>query len=402
MIRLGALRTAGRVLREWCRILPPLVVLLMASTSHGYSAMPLALLWTMIGTVGWHWLNRERQDSLGLSSLLISPLARTFPQDAKSDRLSSETGPPCDRLTTWEIPTSVLASICCYLHPRDVVQLTCLNKSAVCQYASDIIWKQLWYRDYGNVLLQWHVGREALNKSLKLHDPTSTSTQQSPTSFGHNNLEPRLSQCLDQLGQYRGGLRDFYFCFGETYLHYLLAGRNDVNRQDCFLGLHGHILDFAPFASYHPGLIEPVLRECGQDATVHFESLPHSRGARSVARKLVVVANRGCFSNNSCGLELQSPPSQLQTMLRTSNSRPLQENTKLFFPAQPNSPLKRPSTLARIRTEWDWIKKEQELATVQKHRFWRPPFAQDESWRTYYDPISQEWIEWNVVAASSS
>jgi Cytochrome b5-like Heme/Steroid binding domain len=401
MIRLGALRTAGRGLREWCRVLPPIVMMVMASKWYCYSALPHAfLLLTMTMTVAWHWrpiaeMRKERQDALGQPPLLLlSPtLPCPLPHDAK-----------CDRLATSDIPTAVLAGICSYLHPRDVLQLTCLNKAAARQYASNMIWKQLWYRDFGNVLLQWHVGRQALNKSL-LQTASATAKPQQPSSSRPqaHNLEFRLSQHLDQLGHGSGGLRDFYFLFGETYLNYLLAGRNSVDKQDCFLGLHGHILDFAPFASYHPGLIEPVLRECGQDATEFFESLPHSRGARSVARKLVVMVNRGCLSGNSCGLELQSPSSQLRKLLRASNSRPLcMEDSKELFPMHPDSPGKRPCTLSRIRTQWDCFKKEKEQVTMQNHRFWRPPFGTDPSWRTYYDPICQEWIEWNAAAAITS
>jgi len=326
-----------------------------------------------------------------------------------------------DRLTNSQgrrgLPGDVLISICSYLHPRDVTSFASVNRSSldvldgryfitddddvhdeddetntVTVYAgglnwkckregrvelklkhtrirrtSNNLWKSLWYRDYGRVLLGWHIGREALRRSLQpnttvqgtcraaveVPSKKDTKTDSIPSSSNNNSnkndddrmeLSTLLAQKLDTLSD----MKYFYFSFLETYMDYVLAGQNTPDC--CLLGMHGHIFDFTDFAEYHPGLAEPIRLECGKDATQYFEDLPHSSVARKIARKLCVLVDRACLlnhhhsssssssspnnhknnngctngggnntSNGSCGLYL--PPTQQWSALN-SNSRP--------------------------------------------------------------------------------
>jgi len=164
--------------------------------------------------------------------------------------------------------------------------------------------------------------------------------------------------------------------------------------SSCYLGLHGHVLNFEPFAEFHPGLIEIVLKDCGQDASVAFENLPHSKGARAIAQRLLVMVHLGTCrhsdnsTNQSNELRFDQPDltdrpwgllllhgksgrkkkkknsdennikqrrQQLRGELRSSNSRPLppMPSSKSFLPSQPFSRRRQLPTLARIRQEWD-------------------------------------------------
>ncbi|CAB9514134.1 Cytochrome b5-like Heme/Steroid binding domain [Seminavis robusta] len=406
MIRLGTLRSAGRELRRFCRSLVPLAVALTAYSRwcswSGTHCLALIL--------GWQVLRRYNQQQESSPSNTKACRIDDAPAAVATTRSVTHRRPLDSRcecyLTTDKIPVAVLSSICSYLHPRDVTPLACLNRAAKEQFTCHTLWNELWYRDYGRVLLQWNVARDVLQKSL--HCDTE--------------LEFRLAQHLHST---RHSTRDFYFVFGETYVNYLLAGHN--TRDNCYLGLHSHIVDFAQFAHYHPGMIDPVLLECGKDATEYFEGLTHSRGARAVARQLVVVVNKACCdygrdnvnnnnNNQQYGLELRAPPSQLHQLLRQSNSRPLQEsesnnnnknsnNNKKkkqslqhILPTKPHSKLRRPPTLQRIRTAWDQAKQKQEQ---QRYHYNMDNLAQwlgNDCWRVYYDPIRQEWIEWNAAA----
>mmetsp|Transcript_37298 Transcript_37298/g.41218 ORF Transcript_37298/g.41218 Transcript_37298/m.41218 type:complete len:149 (-) Transcript_37298:141-587(-) len=87
-------------------------------------------------------------------------------------------------------------------------------------------------------------------------------------------------------------MHTFYFEFQQYYIAYVLKGYNTPSQ--CFMGLHGHILNFTGFAPYHPRLSEPIVVECGRDVTTLFEEIRHSRTARRIGRKLCVIIDKSC------------------------------------------------------------------------------------------------------------
>lgn len=296
-----------------------------------------------------------------------------------------------DRLTHANdrgLPDDALIHICSFLHPRDITSLSCVNRSLhklvdgrnfICNNdncnvsddtdakfkwktdksqaesprihtASNQLWKSLWYRDYGHVLLGWHVGRKALWRSLE--QPMHVTSPNSDVKYvqrreDHSDVQTnddenailRLSILLAQKLDTITDMKYFYFSFLETYLDYVLAGQNTP--ELCLLGMHGHIFDFTQFAEHHPGLAEPIRMECGKDATQYFEDLPHSSVARKIARKLCVIVDRACLMNHpqkshgvkgfgpadiiGCGL-CRAPA--LQWSVENSNSRPPQVDAR--------------------------------------------------------------------------
>jgi len=361
-----------------------------------------------------------------------------------------------DRLTNAEergLPDDVLISVCSYLHPRDVTSFASVNRSSLevldgryfrcddtekeeeeerrcdgyghggvkwkCEkggsdlkhsrirMASNNLWKSLWYRDYGHVLLDWHIGREALRRSLQPNtrqNAAETLTKPSPntnsdkvpcssipSSNGTNDIQDLsilLAQKLDTLTD----MKYFYFSFLESYMDYVLAGQNTP--ECCFLGMHGHIFDFTNFAEYHPGLAEPIRLECGKDATQYFEDLPHSSVARKIARKLCVMVDRACLihpspkingvvannnknNNNNIGCcGLYRPPAQ-QWSASNSNSRPPPRGDDVnearfgidrVLPTTSYTEKKRANSLRRVRDLFDREQAEKRIAVAAKGR----------------------------------
>ena len=455
-IRLDAVRSFGRNLKEWCRLTVPL-----ACVARYLSNRPIDwfLFW-----IGWQFLRRftdhtfyKRDESNGVdfdddhSKRRNSKDNRNydFSKPIAAMRVSSTIGVSQSMMTS--LPSALLSNIASYLHPRDVVDLDAILRSGVgiqtrAHYDISIgheIWKQLWYRDYGDVLLRWKISREAFCRSLIKSSPPSTKVSNydnngdSSSCIADECLEEQLSKRLDELAMVsmRTTMKDFYFIFGECYIDYILARKNTPD--ECYLGLHGHVFDFTDFAEYHPGLIEPILKECGGDATHFFEDIPHSSAARNIARRLCVLVDHSVIDyddefnsscNRYCGLEfVLTDDSLLETksMLRSSNTRPppptssskndgaRQKSNWMSHIVPRRRQLRRHPTLERIRTRFlqDQHRHERQqlfsrdVDTQVGHRSSIvtmttefisscTPFWSQQKSRLYYDPLRQEWVRW--------
>jgi cytochrome b involved in lipid metabolism len=122
------------------------------------------------------------------------------------------------------IPPDVHVQIASFLHPRDVVTLSCVSKAyhtitdETNNTTSVAIWKTLWHRDYSWIVYQWTIGKQALLRS-------------NCTQWSYS--------------------KDFYFLFGQSYLDYVIAGHNTLT--NCLVGIHSNIYDITPFLFSHPG-----------------------------------------------------------------------------------------------------------------------------------------------------
>mmetsp|Transcript_15027 Transcript_15027/g.17264 ORF Transcript_15027/g.17264 Transcript_15027/m.17264 type:complete len:235 (-) Transcript_15027:39-743(-) len=193
-------------------------------------------------------------------------------------------------------------------------------------------------------------------------------------------------------------MHTFYFEFQQYYIAYVLKGYNTPSQ--CFMGLHGHILDFTGFAPYHPGLSEPIVVECGRDVTRLFEEIRHSRTARRIGRKLCVIIDKSCCivaatnkkgESNHLGFGLQrvqlsNEKKKKKNLVRNnnntssswsfsdSNSRPPPSDTKenfateTIFPKEMLTQPRRSYTLQKFRTQFDNTAKQKqtEIALPQK------------------------------------
>jgi len=186
------------------------------------------------------------------------------------------------------LPSDLQIHILSHLHPKDVISFGCVNKSCnrIVEMASTAraIWKNLWLRDFGWILLSWEVGSRALQRShLELGLPSSS-----------------LYHFDQQLNMPFG--KEFYFRFGLCYTNYILAGLNTP--EQCLLGIHGNIYDVTNFFAQHPGSSDTLLVYSGKDVSIFFDDMGHSAIARRLTRKMCVVVHRlSNSSRDSCGLQ---------------------------------------------------------------------------------------------------
>jgi hypothetical protein len=212
-----------------------------------------------------------------------------------------------------------------------------------------LIWKVLFQRDYSWVLSDWDIGKEAFQRTMtnyqtlvqeqkqQQQQQQQHSEQESGESchragrvFQHllsiiADPEESTTLSLDSIVAASStiypirSMKEFYFIFSETWLNYTIAGCNTTDK--CYVGLHGHVFNISNFVEAHPGSTETLLLQAGRDATVFFESMGHSLGARKLALGMCTVVNGQCTRWNVVGGEEMCGSFQLVTSGAASSNQ---------------------------------------------------------------------------------
>lgn len=267
---------------------------------------------------------------------------------------------------TNHLPPDVHVHIASFLHPRDVVALSCVSRTYRTvvdeSCTSRAIWRTLWERDYAWVVNSWSVGKEALSRSA-----------------------PDEPFMVD---------KELYFNFGECYLNYILAGRNTMG--NCMVGLHCHIYDITAFLDVHPGSPDTLMVHSGKDSTQFFEDMGHSAVARRLARKLCVLVDLSQVSNDWWGLR---PTESTQLEVDGGKANHGIPSHGLRYPASSINLLlgrkqkKRGGTLKTVRTK---LESEYQMLERQLHlRFKNDPKVLG-SVNPYFDPFRRQWRFWYI------
>jgi hypothetical protein len=181
--------------------------------------------------------------------------------------------------------------------------------------------------------------------------------------------------------------KEFYFRFGLSYINYLLAGQNTLDR--CLVGLHGNIYDLTQFLSLHPGSPDTVMVHAGRDATEFFEDMRHSMGARRMAQSLCVVVNSSILVDDCYGARPTS---------KTTGIGPLPQAVNIE-----KIPLDRRKSTHRIMGNLHSLKTIFLLEQAQTQRAVERRFASNANVlshvNTYYDPFDRRWKAWYTNAA---
>lgn len=301
-----------------------------------------------------------------------TPSSSTDPKTKSQSSISLPSKDSNDILTSASLLPDVFNTVCAYLNPRDLTAcLAPASKMARVRVDDNAIWLEYWHRDYGNALLEWDVGREVLSGSLGLAKQDISSSKV--------ELKRALSQKLSTLKS----TKDFFFEFGECWMNFLLAGYNDP-KSKCLVGLHGHVFDFGTFAPFHPGLVDSILRDCGQDATEAFETIRHSRPARVLASMVcLLVSSRRDDGSQYLTSGKDINEKERDAVFRLSSTRPPRsgrDEAERLLPRVPER--RRPATLANIRIKFDRERSEHECS----------------NWSVYYDPIMQLWMRWSSTS----
>jgi len=371
--------------------------------------------------------------------------------EMKMTRKNSNDNDNRDLFSRHELPPDLMLHICNYLTARDVTVISSVNQSSRqlidgddCNSGSssdgsdgDEIWTLLWKRDYGNVLLEWDIGRQAFQRSLNhYHSKTQAqvgrgrSISLASSLSSSSSLEQQIQTVIFRHGGHGGGAKHFYFHFQQSFLNYILAGHNSPSL--CLMGIHGHIFDFTDFAPSHPGLSDPIILEGGRDVTLWFEDHRHSTVARVLARKLCVLVDKSCMKNmninnrmnrnsstdktdtsGTCGLCRIPQPASKQAklerrkLLEKSNTTPppmhdirdVKLGLDAILPLATFSTPRRPLTLCNMREEYEHGKERAEAwASRYRHDKVKGKGASASTnkcgMRVYYDPFAGEWKGW--------
>lgn len=262
-----------------------------------------------------------------------------------------------------DCPPDVHVHIASFLHPRDIVTLNCVSRSynnflEDTQHGmASAIWKTLWLRDYGWIVLEWGVGKEAL----------------------------RRSNCTQW--EYS---KEFYFRFKESYLNYVLAGKNTFDQ--CLVGIHSNIYDITPFLLLHPGSPDTLMAHSGRDATAFFEDMGHSMGARRTAMSLCVVVDKMSSSlyENGCGLV----PTQHTRLIDDESRVParVKGGAENLLLGRRQTRTGGAGTLQRIRKQF--AADRQRVLRKSMRKYARDSTVLGREVNPYYDPFTQEWRIW--------
>ncbi|KAE8665201.1 Cytochrome b5 [Hibiscus syriacus] len=71
------------------------------------------------------------------------------------------------------------------------------------------------------------------------------------------------------------------------------------SNNDCWLVIHGKVLNVTKFLEEHPGGEEVLLESAGKDATKEFNDIGHSKTAKNLVFKYQVGVIQGYSSNNN-------------------------------------------------------------------------------------------------------
>ena len=390
----------------------------------------------------------------------------------KTGTLVAATKPPAPQTSPLlHLSPDTTVHILIYLHPRDITTgFACAAKAtrslvddelstglvvaskdypnalprrSSSHSVSVMLWKQLWWRDYGHTLSRWDIGRQAMKRSVgarlagnydddEVNNNSSANRSPKPIenpAFRH--LESSLTEakiCEDTnidngtaaantflTSQSRSTMKNLYFSFAACWVDYTLAGQNTLER--CLVGLHGHVFDISDFVESHPGSPETLLVQAGRDATAFFEDLGHSMGARRIALSMCAVMDRSCaeqrpMSNiaarslpatpaprgSSCGLCLPAGGSgAVPERSDVAASRALAAKAAGSMPMGRSKP-RRAGCLQRIRED---LHKGKVKAQVCADK-WAASVGNGTaleggmlgSVRVYWDPLRGEWLVW--------
>lgn len=285
-----------------------------------------------------------------------------------------------------ELPSEILVQCMTYLHPKDILKLSCcdklmyhmVHKEESSQSMSSMIWFSLFQRDYSRVLTDYQYGKDAVQRSLRdgnIRCPEMILYQ----VLMMNNKEQFSDYPIHSCDNMK--MKDFYFRFGQTWQIYVIAGRT---QNPTLVGIHGHIFNMTPFLEDHPGSPETIIMQGGgKDATRLFESVGHSTLARKIGmHNLLQVVDTSCCSNKGNSLFGCK-------VLVSGHSA---SNITGILPSIRSKPLL-PGTILMVRKQ---IIDEKAKAEVLLQRLMSKKVAIDK-WshlNVFFDPLCNSWKGW--------
>ncbi len=267
--------------------------------------------------------------------------------DMDSATMDSNSNVSSRPVNLLDLPADIQIKCFSFLSPKDILKFSCVNCLTYDMVSnerahvdiprensiSNLLWYQLFLRDYASVLTEWHAGMKAVERSRsggdslehydrdrereREHQCASESGKDGTPSSSLLNFHQTRWHCPDKISLLLGGnkecqvsgrngvsstwkpsMKEFYLVFSQTWLEYSIAGQT---QSPTLVGIHGHVFDMTSFLEEHPGSPETIIMQGGgRDATHFFETVGHSRSARSLAlERLLEVVDFGCCSSST-------------------------------------------------------------------------------------------------------
>ncbi len=103
---------------------------------------------------------------------------------------------------------------------------------------------------------------------------------------------------------------------------------------DCWMIISGNVYDVTAYLPYHPGGASTMTPYCGRDATVSFETQPHSQSAVKMLEKYYI----GGLNQTLTPITPQPTPTPAKTSLRTSTPSTVRTATPSLSPIPTQAP----------------------------------------------------------------
>jgi Cytochrome b5-like Heme/Steroid binding domain len=328
------------------------------------------------------------------------------------------------------LPTDIMIQLLSYLHPKDVISLSLTNRTIrvaihdETNELSKLIWKTLWYRDYG-----WMIGNSNNNNNNNNQQDAIDVNVNVNTNAIWSVVQDAIQQSL-RLRSNCTTLDDihftstFYFRFGMSFVNYIIAGH--CHRNLCLIGLGGHVYDITNFIDIHPGSSETLLVHSGRDASMMFETMRHTVSARNQAGPMCLIVDATLLNGTGAQPTLHLLSDDVTTTQQQQRHQQQQQHSRRFE-SRSISPVpspvvsqrcytnrKLPSTLEcmyykyldeqelyqqqachhRIRSQWD--------VTANVSSTTGTNISVVGEIHAYYDPIAERWRAWYMNAQFES
>ncbi|KAM3237442.1 cytochrome b5 [Capsicum chacoense] len=78
------------------------------------------------------------------------------------------------------------------------------------------------------------------------------------------------------------------------------------SKQDCWIIIHGRVIDVTKFLEEHPGGEEVLIESAGKDATKEFDDIGHSKAAKNFLFNYQIGCLQGCKIQDDDNLFMDS------------------------------------------------------------------------------------------------
>ena len=153
---------------------------------------------------------------------------------------------------------------------------------------------------------------------------------------------------------------------------------------------HSNIYDITPFLFTHPGLPETLLVHSGKDASVFFEDMGHSMGARRMAISLCVVVDMLAQNENECRV-LPTMHTKVHDDSRIPRRVP-DGSDNLLLQGRRQARSRKEGTLHRIRTQF--VEERDQIRRTVNRKYGNDPTVLGQEVNPYYDPFNRVWRIW--------